>query len=207
MTQFDRVADVSGALCWSCHQPVSPLALFCGHCGSLQPPASLDPFTRLGLHRDFVVDRALLDRQYAGFRQRVGPDRFAERSLRERDLARQQAGALEEAYETLRDPVKRAVYLLRTLGRHVDVAAAGGDDPALLGEVAELAEALADADSAETVDRLADRVDAEAERCQQLMAEAFAVDELDLVATLVVRLHHLEALGVEAAAAKSRLAR
>ena len=54
--------------CWLCSQPVSQRALFCHHCGTVQPPRVLDPFTRLGLPVRFDVDSAVLERQFTGFR-------------------------------------------------------------------------------------------------------------------------------------------
>ena len=71
---------------------------------------------RLGLMRAFDLEPDLLQKQYFGFQRRLHPDRFATRTPKERALSQQQATALNEAYEVLKDPMRRAAYLLRLAG-------------------------------------------------------------------------------------------
>ena len=93
--------------CWLCQKPVSTRALFCHHCGSVQPVRAIDHFARLGLERRVDVDLELLDRQYASFCRTLDPQRFLIRGMGERNHAAKQMEALNEAYDTLRDPLKR----------------------------------------------------------------------------------------------------
>ena len=117
MTQVDLSSPgLSLVACWSCKGPVAPRALFCSTCGAVQPPGNADHFTRLGLRPGYGLEAADLDRQYFGFQRRLHPDRFASRTAKERALSQQQATALNEAYETLKDPLKRAAYMLRLAG-------------------------------------------------------------------------------------------
>ena len=55
MTQIDHSLSGTVVPCWSCKGPVSPRALFCSTCGAVQPPGSLDYFTRLGLPIGYAV--------------------------------------------------------------------------------------------------------------------------------------------------------
>src|SRR5690349_1995429 len=98
--------------CWSCKGPVASRALFCHTCGAVQAPGSTDHFTRLGLAPSFDIDDDKLEKQYLGFQRVLHPDRFAGKPAKERAIAEAQAVALNEAYETLDDPLKRATYLL-----------------------------------------------------------------------------------------------
>lgn len=144
----------STPVCWSCAQPLDADALFCAGCQAVQPPGQLDHFARLGLPRSFALDAAALDRAYFALQRRLHPDRFARKPPRERAISQQQAAALNEAYETLKNPVRRARYLAELDG--VDLPGDGRtiDDPALLMEAMEAREALAEADTVAAVQAL-----------------------------------------------------
>ncbi len=98
--------------CWICQKPNAPRALFCQHCGTIQPVRDVDHFARLGLERRIDLDLETLEKQYASFVRTLSPERFAIRGLGERGHAARQLEAVEEAYQTLRDPLKRSRYWL-----------------------------------------------------------------------------------------------
>jgi len=208
MTERD-VSGVGAVLpCWSCKGPTSPRALFCSTCGAVQAPGQVDHFHRLGLPAGFDLDPAALDRQYFGLQRRLHPDRFATRSARERALSQQQATAMNEAYETLKDPLKRAAYLLRLAGRPVDVErAVTVDDPALLTEALEMREALADAETVAEVADLAQRAEGQAALCREALARAFAGNDLERAGKLTTRLKYLDKMIEEARARKTGMTR
>jgi molecular chaperone HscB len=142
-------------LCWSCNKDGQP-GPFCPSCGKIQPPPARgesDHFATLGLPRDYALSRDALDERYRDLQRKLHPDRFARADARERLFSVQQATALNDAYKTLRDPVKRAEYLLALAGvkledgRAPGAAGAEGDkvDPELLMEILELREELASA--------------------------------------------------------------
>jgi len=98
--------------CWLCQKPVSTRALFCHHCGSVQPVRPLDHFARLGIDRRIDIDMEHLERQYTTLSRTLDPQRFLIRGMGERGHATKQFEALNEAYETLREPLKRGRYWL-----------------------------------------------------------------------------------------------
>jgi molecular chaperone HscB len=98
--------------CWLCMKPMSPRAIFCHHCSTIQPVRNIDCFTRLGLERRIDIDQELLERQYAALKKTLAPERFAIRGVGERGHAAKQLEALVQAYETLRDPMRRGRYWL-----------------------------------------------------------------------------------------------
>lgn len=194
--------------CWSCKGPVASRALFCSVCGAVQGPGAVDHYTRLGLRPTFEVDGDELERQYFGFQRRLHPDRFASKSPKERALSQQQATALNEAYETLKDPLKRAAYLLELLGRKVDLTACGTiSDPELLMEQMEKREALAEADTVERITKLSAEADAEVLSAQCHISAAFTANDLEKAANLTTRLKYLTKLAEEARTKKTRLIR
>jgi molecular chaperone HscB len=107
----DYAFAVNGDLhCWLCQKQVSSRALFCHHCGTIQPVRAIDHFARLGLERRIDVDTEQLEHQYAALSRTLDPQRFMIRGLGERGHAAKQLEALHEAYDALRDPLKRGRY-------------------------------------------------------------------------------------------------
>ena len=98
--------------CWLCQKAASTRALFCHHCGTVQPVRDIDHFARLGVERRIDVDVEHLDRQYAALSRTLDPQRFLIRGLGERGYAAKQLEVLKEAYETLREPLRRGRYWL-----------------------------------------------------------------------------------------------
>lgn len=180
------------AECWSCKGPVSIKAMFCHTCGAVQPPRHADHFSRLGFQPDFDLDIDLLEKRYLGFQRSVHPDRFAVKPAKERAMAEQQSVSLNEAFETLQDPLQRAAYLLELKGK---TASIGRDqtiaDPALLMEVLEAREALSEAESVDAVEKLAVKAGADAIQLLSEISKAFAADDLAAANQLTTRLKYL----------------
>jgi molecular chaperone HscB len=207
--QRTKIANGAAALvaaCWSCRGPVAGDAVFCPTCDAVQPPGQIDHFARLGLEIDFDVEAAALDRSYFQRQRRLHPDRFVTRTARERALSQQQATAVNEAYETLKDPLRRADYLVHLKGAGVlpegcNLVA----DQDLLTESMELREALAEAETGEEVKGLALRAARDIDSCVEGLAAAFAADRLDAACRLVTRLKYLRKLAEECRVRRARL--
>ncbi|WP_028240029.1 co-chaperone HscB [Stutzerimonas azotifigens] len=69
-------------------------------------------FALFDLKPDFRVDEQQLASRYRELARAVHPDRFADASAQEQRHAVEQSANLNEAYQTLRDPTRRARYLL-----------------------------------------------------------------------------------------------
>lgn len=198
---------VEAHACWSCGGPTPTASPFCATCGAVQPPGNADHFRRLGMPPGFEVDRAQLERRYFDLQRRLHPDRFATRTAREKALSQAQAVSLNEAFETLADPLGRAVYLLHLAG--IDVLSEGCNqiaDPIILMEAMEMREALADAQSAGQVELFVANVAADVEECIGDLAVAFRKNDTDEAAKLTTRLRYLRKLIDESRARRSRLA-
>lgn len=188
--------------CGTCGRSVAPRALFCHACGAAQPPRPLDPFTRLGLERRFDIDLEQLSKQHAGFTRAMDPERFAARGPRQQANAKAQADALHEAYEVLRDPIRRAHALLDLIGGTPAIGDEDGDE-----EIADLAARLARADDVLELDRIGLDLNQRVEACIKYLAPAFRKAQTaaapdtppvsDGAARILARLERLEALAAE----------
>jgi molecular chaperone HscB len=73
-------------------------------------------FELFGLPARFAVDVAMLDTRYRELQREVHPDRFAAAPDAERRVSIQLATRVNEAYQTLKSPLRRAVYMLQLRG-------------------------------------------------------------------------------------------
>lgn len=205
----DAAAAQAAALaaCWSCRGPVDPASLFCATCKAVQPPAPLDHFTRLGLPRAFDVKVPVLEQLYFGFQRQLHPDRFAGAAPKARQISQSQAVAFNEAYETLKDPLARATYLLKISGAPIEGEGAHTiHDAGLLDEQMERREALFEATDIPAVEALAATARADAKAATAAIAAAFARGDLAAARIETLRLKYLVKLGEEARGRRARLA-
>ena len=102
----------------------------------------------------FSLDRDVLDDAYRTVQAQVHPDRFAAAGDAQKRIAMQWATRTNEAYQTLRDPLKRATYLLSLRG--VDVGAENNTamEPAFLMQQMEWRERIEDAAAAANIGEL-----------------------------------------------------
>jgi molecular chaperone HscB len=76
----------------------------------------MDHFDRLGLPRRFSLDPAVLEREYLARSRAVHPDYHQLGTSAEQAASVELSAAVNEAYTTIKDPFKRAEYLLRLEG-------------------------------------------------------------------------------------------
>lgn len=100
--------------CWSCGEMRA--AHFCSACGKVQPPVPVDYFTFFGFPRKLNLDPAVLEREFYELSRKLHPDIYAQAETREQQWSLEQSSLLNDAYRTLKDPVKRTEYLLRLEG-------------------------------------------------------------------------------------------
>jgi len=91
-------------------------AHFCGSCGRVQPPAPVDYFTFFGLPPKLNIDISVLEKDFYEFSRKLHPDLSARSSPQEQQWSLEQSSLLNDAYRTLRDPIKRTQYLLHLEG-------------------------------------------------------------------------------------------
>lgn len=189
-----------GAMCWVCQSPVSTRAAFCLTCNALQPPRALDHFSRLGLVCRFDLDRRELDDRYRALRRVFAMERFASSGLRQRQLALEHLAGVEEAYLVLRDPVRRAEYLLTLVEEPglTPTVTANSNDLDVLDAQLQAARDVA------AVDRVASWAGRGIEASLRDLSTAFRHQAFAEVAVILARLARLEEIGADARAVRDR---
>jgi molecular chaperone HscB len=118
----------------------------------------------------FAQDRAQLDTRWKALQREAHPDRFAAEGAAAQRVAMQWSVRINEAYQRLKDPLKRAAYLCELQGVPVQAENNTAMPAAFLMQQMEWRENLDDTESAAGLEALADEVSAEQRRVQQELA-------------------------------------
>ncbi|KAJ3299499.1 hypothetical protein HK104_008688 [Borealophlyctis nickersoniae] len=130
-----------------------------------------------------------LRQRFLKLQQAVHPDSFGQKSETEKTWSEQQSSFINKAYQTLRDPLARAKYLLEQGGVHVDEAASL-DDPDLLMAVLDAREQLEEAETDEEVAAIGAENEKRLRETMKSLAEAFAAGDLDRARDLTIQLQY-----------------
>jgi molecular chaperone HscB len=118
----------------------------------------------------FAQDRTQLDARWKALQREAHPDRFAADGAAAQRVAMQWSVRINEAYQRLKDPLKRAAYLCELQGAPVQAENNTAMPPAFLMQQMAWREALDDTETAQGLEALADEVAAEARLVLQELA-------------------------------------
>ena len=132
-----------------------------------------DFFTLLGVPKGFAVDQSLLDSRFRELQREVHPDRFAAADDAARRASMMLATQINEGYQTLRSPLRRATYLLSLAGVDVGAESNTAMSPEFLMDQMlwreQLDDARADADPT-ALSRLQSEIDAQIQQAYDQLA-------------------------------------
>lgn len=136
----------------------------------------MDPFATLGIARSFDVDLAAVEKTHRELSRALHPDKFVAAPPSERRAALEKAVQANEAWRTVRDPIKRAEALFALAGIAVGERSEPKASPEFLMDVMEQREELAEARAkkdATAVKRLAEAITARGESIERALGEGF----------------------------------
>ncbi len=128
--------------------------------------AILNYFQLFGIEVSFDVDLNQLSQTYQTLQKAVHPDRFAHASSQEQLLAVQKSAEINDAYQTLKQPLKRSKYILTLRGVDMPNEQQSFSDTAFLMQQMELREMLGEV-------KFADDVDAALSNAQRVLAQKY----------------------------------
>lgn len=112
-----------------------------------------------------------------------------------------QSALINDAYHTLRDPYRRAAYLLKSLGIDLESEAANeyaNSNPTLLLRVMDMREQIEEAQHVDTLNAIVQATQDEIRALLPQLADAFTQRQLDRAAHLAVSLKYLSKIKEEA---------
>ena len=111
-------------------------------------------FELFGLAPQFAQDRAAIDARWKDLQREAHPDKFAAQGAAAQRIAMQWSVRINEAYQRLKDPLKRAAYLCELNGAAVNAENNTAMPPEFLMQQMEWREALDEASSMAGLDDL-----------------------------------------------------
>jgi molecular chaperone HscB len=130
-------------------------------------------FELFGLALQFSQDRAAIDARWKELQREAHPDKFAAQGAAAQRVAMQWSVRINEAYQRLKDPLKRAAYLCELNAFPVNAESNTAMPSMFLMQQMEWREALDDARTSSELDALGLRVSAAKrevlQKCEQLL--------------------------------------
>lgn len=166
-------------------------------------------FALLAVPQSYEVNQADLTRRYRELQREAHPDRFAGASEREHLRAVQSSSQINEAYETLVSPTRRAAYLLKLAGVDSDMSSTTFQDPEFLMQQMQLREELSELQDAKDLEFALDKfysdLDAAANQQKSIFSSNFAQQQFDAALASYAKLQFLAKLRSEAELKESEL--
>lgn len=165
-------------------------------------------FELFHLPQRFAIDLLALDTAYREVQNRVHPDKFVNASNSEKRIAIQWATRVNDAYQTLKSPFKRAAYLCELNGIDLQIESNTAMSPEFLMQQMEWREALEDAKSMHKLDAL-EKLDGELRKARMTkvaqIGELLDAGQFDDAGQKVRQLMFLEKFGEEISAVFEKL--
>jgi molecular chaperone HscB len=184
------VRDVS---CTSCGAKATETEVFCRKCDGVQIPSDASYFTLMEMEERFELNLERLEASYFALQRQLHPDRYRNRSEKERQLSLLYSMRVNEAYQTLKSPLLRAQYLLKRQGVDVTAEKHGVTPaPAVLMQVMEWREALAEMESPTDLQAFGRSMKEEFHRLLEEFHHRYEAGELAPAAQTAITLGYLE---------------
>ncbi len=119
--------------------------------------SKLNYFQLFDLDVNFEIDLNQLSDIYQTLQKTVHPDRFAHADSQAKLIAVQKSALINDAYQTIKDPLKRGEYLLMLRGVEMPSEQQSFSDVSFLMHQMELREMLADIKSSSDIDEALDQ--------------------------------------------------
>jgi len=150
-------------------------------------------FEIFGLSPAFALDRQALDERWKDLQRQAHPDRHASADAATQRQAMQWSVRINEAYQRLKDPIKRAAYLCELNGAPIQAENNTAMPADFLMQQMEWREALEEAAGLDDLERMADDVaDARRQRLAQVQRSADEQRDFAAVAQQVRALMFVE---------------
>ena len=144
----------------------------------------------------YYVDLDVVHRAYMDLQKQVHPDNYANESDERKRISMQQTSRVNEAYNTLKDGVMRAAYMLTLKGVDIRLSNETTKDMAFLMEQMQTRERLEnirkEADPLSALDDMAEQVKATTQTLAAAFEQAFDNDELEQARECVRKLQFMK---------------
>jgi len=144
----------------------------------------------------FDVDLDLIHQRYMELQKAVHPDKFVNAGAQEKRISMQQTSRINEAFNTLKQPVDRALYLLELKGIDINFENETTMDADFLTEQMEMREALSEVREKEEplveLDQVAAEIKIKTENMMNDFSSCYEADRLDEARELIRKMQFMQ---------------
>ncbi|XP_006615455.2 iron-sulfur cluster co-chaperone protein HscB [Apis dorsata] len=116
LTNISKYSSDSPLKCWNCNFTYKS-DLFCSKCKVLQkPPENLTYFDIIDIPKIYDVNVTEIQKKYKELQKLLHPDKFSNKSEKEKQFSEILSSLVNKAYSTLLHPLKRGLYMLELNG-------------------------------------------------------------------------------------------
>ena len=160
---------------------------------ALSAGLAANDFELFALPQRFAQERAVLDARWKDMQREAHPDRFAAQGAAAQRIAMQWSVRINEAYQRLKDPLKRAAYLCELHGAAIDAERNTAMPSDFLMQQMQWRESLDDAHTLQSLEALQKDVSqAHRESLQNCATLIDQLQQFELAAQQVRRLMFIE---------------
>lgn len=185
-----RLFEVSP--CWNCstlHD--TSHSMHCHQCNVLcAPPSQTNFFELMQQPKHFEIDLKKLAKIFKQLQSQLHPDRYSTREEQELKHSENWSPLVNEAYSTLMDPMRRALYLLEIFGNPLLEGDQPVLDPDFLMDIMEFNEEVDEVISKEDIADLRDKIRTELERLHNELKEEFSQQNTGSAKIVVAKMQY-----------------
>ena len=144
----------------------------------------------------YDVDLDLVQQRYRELQKAVHPDKFVNASDQEKRISMQQTSWVNEAFNTLKQPVDLAIYLLKLKGVDLNLENETTMDAMFLMEQMEMREALSEVrskdDPLSELDKFAAQIKSKMKLMMDGFSDAYENDQIDDAKELIRKMQFMQ---------------
>ncbi|KYN01877.1 PREDICTED: iron-sulfur cluster co-chaperone protein HscB, mitochondrial [Cyphomyrmex costatus] len=189
-----RFCSDSPPKCWNCDY-VYKSKIFCSKCKVLQElPQNLNYFEIMGIKKNYNVIDEEIHRKYRELQKMLHPDKFSNKSEKERQISEKLSSLINKAYSTLMHPLKRGLYLLQLKGISIPEGTTSLN-PEFLIEIMERNEEIENAiENKDKVLKLTKESKELLNKMSKQVAEAFSKEDIETATKILIKMKYYDTI-------------
>ncbi|XP_024885480.1 iron-sulfur cluster co-chaperone protein HscB, mitochondrial [Temnothorax curvispinosus] len=187
-----RFCSDSPPKCWNCDYTYKS-ELFCSKCKVLQEwPGNLNYFDIMGIKREYNVASEEIHKKYRELQKMLHPDKFGNKSEKERQISEKLSSLINKAYSTLAHPLKRGLYMLQLKGISIPEGTTSLNAKFLM-EIMERNEEIENAmEDRDKILKLAKESRELLDTMSKQVAEAFSKEDIDTATKILIKMKYYD---------------
>lgn len=157
-------------------------------------PQNLNYFDIMGIKRDYNVVNEEIHKKYRELQKMLHPDKFGNKSEKERQISEKLSSLINKAYSTLAHPLKRGLYMLQLKGISIPEGTTSLN-PEFLMEIMERNEKIENAiEDRDKILKLAKDSKELLETMSKQVAEAFSKEDIETATKILIKMKYYDSV-------------